>query len=76
MKTLEDLPNKWYKIEEAHGDMFTWQTLKDNFIKDFAFQLEREELKPTTHQIQQFLNPVPTPNEDENLVDQKLTKDC
>ena len=56
--------------------MFTWQTLKDNFIKYFSFQLENEELKPTAQQIQQFLNLVLTPNEDEKLANQKPMKDC
>ena len=36
LTTLDDFPNKSYKIEEAQGDMFTWQYLKDNFIKDFT----------------------------------------
>ena len=27
---LDDLPNKWYKIEEARGDTFTWHTLREN----------------------------------------------
>lgn len=26
--TLDGLPNKWYKIEESHGDTFTRKTLK------------------------------------------------
>ena len=33
--TLDDLPNKWYKIKEAQGDTFNWKYVKDNFIKDF-----------------------------------------
>ena len=52
---LDNLPNKWYKIEEARGDTFTWKTLKENFIKDFSFTLDNEKLKPTAKQIQQFL---------------------
>lgn len=35
--TLDDLPYKWYKFEEAVGDMCTWKELKENFIKVFAF---------------------------------------
>ena len=35
--TLSDLPNKWYKMEEARGETFIWQELKENFIKDFRF---------------------------------------
>ena len=35
--TLSDLPNKWYKMEEAHGETFLWHELTDNFLKDFIF---------------------------------------
>ena len=50
--TLNDLQNKWYKIEEAIGDTFTWKILKRNFIKDFSFLLENEHLQPAAQQIQ------------------------
>ena len=53
--TLDDLPHKWYKIEEARGDAFTWKTLKENFIKDFSFTPDDEKLKPASKQIQQSL---------------------
>ena len=53
--TLDDLPNKWYKIEEVRGDTFTWKTLKQNFIKDFSFSPDDEHLQPAAQQIQQFL---------------------
>ena len=33
--TLDDLPNKWYKMEEARVETFFWQELRQNFIKDF-----------------------------------------
>ena len=35
--TLDDLPNKWYKMEEARGETFFWHELKEIFIKDFKF---------------------------------------
>ena len=35
--TLADLPNKWYKMEEARGETFFWHELRENFIKDFNF---------------------------------------
>ena len=35
--TLDDLLNKWYKMEEARGETFTWNELKENFLKEFKF---------------------------------------
>jgi hypothetical protein len=36
--TLDYLPNKWYKIEEARGGLRppSWLSLKANFIKDLS----------------------------------------
>ena len=70
--TLDDLPNKWYKIEEARGDTFTWQTLRENFIKDFSFTLDNEKLKHVAKQIQQFIG-AKSSNE---TVESNLTKEC
>ena len=53
--TLDDLPNKWYKLEEARGDTFTWQPLRENFIKDFSFILDNEKLKPAAKQLVHFI---------------------
>ena len=53
--TLDDLPNKWYKLEEARGDTFTWKTLRKIFIKEFSFTPDNEKLKPSTKQFQQFI---------------------
>ena len=53
--TLNNLPNKWYKLEEARGDTFTWQTLRENFIKHFSFILNDEKLKPVAKQLQQLI---------------------
>ena len=35
--TLADLPNKWYKMEEARGETFLWHEIRESFIKDFIF---------------------------------------
>ena len=53
--TLDDLPNKRYKIEEARGDTFTWKTLKENFIKDFSFNPHEDQLKEATKHIKEFV---------------------
>lgn len=34
---LDDLPNKWYKMEEPRGKTFKWNELKENFLKYFKF---------------------------------------
>ena len=70
--TLDDLPNKWYKIEEARGDTFTWQTLRENFIKDFSFTPNDEKIKPIAKQIQQFIG-AKSSNE---TVENNPTKEC
>ena len=44
-RTLEDLPNKWYKMEEAQRETFSWKTLKENFIKYLSFSPAKECLK-------------------------------
>ena len=53
--TLDDFQNKWYKIEEAHGDTFTWKTLKQNFIKCFSFDPEEDQLKEAIEHIKGFV---------------------
>jgi hypothetical protein len=42
--TLDDIPHKWYKIEEACGHMFNWNEIKENFIRDFEFIPEEAHL--------------------------------
>ena len=34
---LSNLPNQWYKMEEAQGETFLWHELRENFIEDFSF---------------------------------------
>ena len=50
--TFDDLPNKWYKIEEGRGDTFTWKIVKQNFIKYFLFFIDDENIQPIARQIQ------------------------
>ena len=49
--TLDDLPYKWYKIEEAHRETFTQKDLKENFIKDFSFNLAETNLTDAIKEI-------------------------
>ena len=70
--TLHDLPNKWYKIEEARGDTFTWQTIRENLIKDCSFTLDDKKLKPTPKQIQQILGTNPS----DKMIRNNPTKEC
>ena len=42
-------------MEEARGETFIWQELKENFIKDFRFVLEDETLVEATEQIKTFI---------------------
>ena len=46
--TLDDLSKKWYKMEEARGETFLWNELKENFIKDFKFILDDDQLVKAT----------------------------
>ena len=47
LSTLDDLPTKWYKMEEARGETFFWHELRENFIKDFQFTPHNEKLDET-----------------------------
>ena len=55
---LSDLPNKWYKMEEARGETFKWHELRENFIKDFSFRPQNEKLVETAKQIKAFIEPT------------------
>ena len=52
---LAKLPNKWYKMEEARGETFQWNKLRENFIKDFSFILQNEKLAKIVKQIKAFI---------------------
>ena len=56
--TLSDLPNKWYKMEEAQGETFLWYELRNNFIKYFRFIPQDENLVETAKQIKAFIEPT------------------
>jgi hypothetical protein len=59
--TLDDIPYKWYKIEEVCGHTFNWNEIKENFIKDFEFRPEEALLQEATREINFFWNnQVPT----------------
>ena len=53
--TLDDLPNKWYKMEEARGETFQWHELRENFTKDFSFIPQNEKLVETAKKIKEFI---------------------
>ena len=56
--TLDDLPKKWYKMEEEWGETFLWNEIKENFIKDFKFIPEDDQLVEATKQIETFIKPT------------------
>jgi hypothetical protein len=77
--TLDEIPKKWYKIEEACGHTSNWAEIKENFVQDFEFNPEEEHLKDATCQIKIFLeNPSPAvQKEKENMsVDGGSTSTC
>ena len=70
--TLAVLPNKWYKMEEDRGETFLWHELRENFIKDFNFIPQNENLDETTKQIKEFIQPT----ENKPLKDNRQIMDC
>jgi hypothetical protein len=58
--TLDEIPRKWYKIEEACDHTSNWAEIKENFVQDFEFNPVEEHLKDATHQIKIFLE-IPSP---------------
>ena len=66
------MPNKWYKIEKERCDTFTWQSLKQNFIKDFSFLPENKHLQPPSQQVLQFLET----NKLSKTIENKTTNEC
>ena len=45
-------------MEEAQGETFIWHELKENFIKDFNFVPQNENLVETEKQIKAFVQPI------------------
>ena len=45
-------------MEESQGETFLWHEIKENFIKDFNFIPQDENLVETTKQIKAFIQPT------------------
>ena len=45
-------------MEEARGETFIWQELKENFIKDFRFIPKDAKLVEAIQQIKTFIQPT------------------
>ena len=50
------LTKKWYKMEEARGETFLWHELRENFIKDFNFIPQNENMVETVKHIKKFIS--------------------
>ena len=59
-------------MEEARGETFLWHELRENFIKDFNFIPQNENLVETTKQIKEFIQPT----ENKPLQDHRQTREC
>ena len=59
-------------MEEARGETFLWHELKKNFIKDFNFIPQNENLVETAKQIKKFIQPT----ENKPLKDNRKTMKC
>ena len=70
--TLASLPNKWYKMEESRGKTFLWDELKENFIIEFNFEPQNENLVETAKQNKAFVQPI----ENKTLRDNRPTINC
>ena len=57
-------------MEEARGETFLWNELRQNFIKDFNFIPQNENLVETTKQIKEFIQPI----ENKPLQDHRHTR--
>ena len=45
-------------MEEARGETFLWHEIWENFIKEFNFIPQNENLVETVKQIKQFIKPT------------------
>ena len=52
---LDDLPSKWFKLEEARGETLDWTDIRQNFIIDFQFQSAKEDIKEIVDEIKGFI---------------------
>ena len=53
--TLDDLPSKWFKLEEARGEMLDWKDIRHNFIMDFQFLSANENITEIVGEIKGFI---------------------
>jgi hypothetical protein len=70
--TLDEIPSKWYKIEEACSHTSNWAEIKRNFVQDFEFNPVEEHLKDATNQIKIFLE---IPSLDQQKEKEKMSVD-
>jgi hypothetical protein len=49
---LDDLPYKWYKVEEANGENWNWKILKGNFIIYYSFEIKLYHIELIVQEIQ------------------------
>ena len=59
-------------MEEARGETFSWHELRENFIKDFNFIPQNENLVETTKHIKEFIQPT----ENKTLKDNRQAMQC
>ena len=59
-------------MEEARGETFLWNELREIFIKDFKFIPQNENLVETTKQIKEFIQPT----ENKPLQDHRQIRKC
>jgi hypothetical protein len=77
--TMDDIPHKWYKIEEACGHTFNWYEIKENFIRDFEFIHKEAHLREATKEIKYFfkkLNPDEIQKRGKDKFDKVSTSTC
>jgi len=79
LNILDDIPHKWYKIEEASGHTFDWNKIKNNFLKDFEFNpkeiLPQEETRETINFLGKT-SPEKIQEKGKTKVDQTSTSTC
>ena len=53
-------------MEEARGETFLWNEIRENFIKDFSFIPQNEKLVEIVKQIKEFIEPTGNDNLTQN----------
>ena len=64
--TLDDLPSKWFKLEEERGETLDWKEIRQNFISDFQFQPVNENIKEVVEEIKGFITQQKDTNHEES----------